>query len=136
MAELWGSELWLNRAVVDGTAVVGGTDSDRRGEASPSSGGDEATEGVDSVVVVVVRGTDRDRREEVSPSRGGDAEAGGVDSVVVAVVVVAGLWPFLPNFGPEWPGRQLPPRRLGCISLQGINDSDKGGVPRREGKCV
>ena len=119
MAELWGSELWLDRAVVAGTAVVGGTDSDRREEASPSSGGDEETEGVDSVVVVVVRGTDRDRREEASPSRGGDVEAECVDSVVVVVVVVvvAGLWPFLPNFGPEWLGRQLPPRPLCCISL-------------------
>ena len=86
MVELGGSKSWLDRAVVAGTAVVGGTDSDRREEASPSSGGDEETEGVDSVVVVVV-------------------------------VVVAGLWPFLPNFGPEWLGRQLPPRRLGCISL-------------------
>ena len=54
MVELGGTELWLDRAVVAGTAVLGGTDSDRREEVSPSSGGDEETEGVDSAVVVVV----------------------------------------------------------------------------------
>ena len=88
MVELGGSELWLDRVVVAGPAVEGGTDSDRKKEEmSPSSGGDEEPEGVDSVVVVVV------------------------------VVVVAGPRPFLPNFRPGWLGHQLPPRRLGCISL-------------------